>query len=102
MTRTKTKSGRKLDGYVRVSAVREREGESFISPDVQREKIAAWATTKDHTIVRWHEELDVGGGKLDRPKLNLVMERIRSGETEGIAVAALDRMSRAGVATRSN
>jgi hypothetical protein len=33
----------RLDGYVRVSRVGGREGESFISPEVQRDRIAAYA-----------------------------------------------------------
>jgi len=31
-----------LDGYIRVSQVRGRSGDSFISPAVQREKIEAY------------------------------------------------------------
>ena len=31
------------DGYIRVSRVAGREGDSFISPDIQRKKISAWA-----------------------------------------------------------
>jgi DNA invertase Pin-like site-specific DNA recombinase len=88
---------KRLDGYIRVSSIAGREGESFISPDLQREKIAAWAKAHDAEIIHWEQDLDVSGGKLERPGLDRIMNRIRSGETGGIAIAALDRFSRAGV-----
>jgi DNA invertase Pin-like site-specific DNA recombinase len=37
----------KLIGYVRVSRIAGREGDSFISPDVQRERIEAHARRMD-------------------------------------------------------
>jgi site-specific DNA recombinase len=89
---------RLLDGYIRVSVVGEREGESFISPKAQRDQIEAWAKLRGVTIANWEEDLDQSGGKLSRPGLDRIMERIRSGETEGVCVARLDRLSRAGVA----
>jgi DNA invertase Pin-like site-specific DNA recombinase len=87
-----------LDGYIRVSAVRGRSGESFISPDVQREQVERWAAMRGVTIAQWHTDLDETGGVLSRPGLDAMMERIRSGATGGVAVARLDRLSRAGVA----
>ena len=87
-----------LDGYVRVSRVAGREGDTFISPEVQRDKIAQWATLRGVTIAEWHTDLDKSGGKLQRPGLDAALERIRAGQTGGIAVARLDRFSRAGVA----
>jgi hypothetical protein len=38
------------DGYIRVSRAAGREGESFISPDVQRQKIQAWADAGFSTV----------------------------------------------------
>src|SRR3954454_2926739 len=80
---------RSLDAYVRVSAVRGRAGQSFISPDVQRERIEAWAAAHDHRIARTWEELDVSGSTVDRPKLNEIMRRIEAKETGGIVVFKL-------------
>jgi Resolvase, N terminal domain len=57
-----------VDAYVRVSHVGGREGESFISPDVQREKIEAFATTRGLRIGEVYVDLDQSGGKLDRPE----------------------------------
>ena len=84
----------KLDGYVRVSRVGNREGESFLSPDDQRRQIAAYAAAHGHEIVKWHEDLDQTGGKLDRPAFVQMMKRVESKQTGGIIVAKLDRFAR--------
>src|SRR3954451_24339822 len=83
-----------LDAYVRVSHVRGRSGDSVMSPAVQADRIAAWATAHGHRIAKLHEELDVSGSTVDRPKLNEVMRRIEAGETGGIVVFKLDRFGR--------
>lgn len=84
----------KLDGYCRVSQVRDRAGESFISPDLQRQQIEAWARLHGHTIDAWHTDLDQSGGKMDRPGFIEMMSRVESGQTQGIVVAKLDRFAR--------
>jgi DNA invertase Pin-like site-specific DNA recombinase len=86
-----------MDGYVRVSRVAGREGESFISPDVQRQKIAGWAELHDVEIVRWWEELDQSGRRRDRPMFQQALGRCEAGETGGIVVARLDRFARSAV-----
>jgi DNA invertase Pin-like site-specific DNA recombinase len=87
-------TGRRLDAYIRVSSVKGREGDSFISTEVQEERIRAWAVAHGHEIVEAFHELDVSGGTMDRPMLNEVMARIGSGETEGVVVYRLDRFGR--------
>lgn len=83
-----------LDAYIRVSKVGGRSGESFISPEVQREQISAWARAHGHALT-WHEpELDVSGGTMARPIFEQVLERVRSGRSEGVIVAKLDRFAR--------
>jgi DNA invertase Pin-like site-specific DNA recombinase len=84
-------------GYIRVSQTRGRSGDSFISPDVQRERIEAFAASKGFDVVCEPPELDVSGSKLVRPVLESILERIEHGECEGIIVATVDRLSRAGV-----
>jgi DNA invertase Pin-like site-specific DNA recombinase len=84
----------KLDGYIRVSRVAGRSGDSFISPGEQKERVKAWAKAQGHQIVRWHEDLDQPGSKANRPGLNAAMERIESGATGGLVVARLDRFGR--------
>src|SRR6476660_2172296 len=55
-----------MDGYIRVSRRGGREGESYISPKVQREQIKGYAKLYGFTIARWHEDEDVSGGTLVR------------------------------------
>ena len=84
----------KLDGYIRVSRVAGRSGDSFISPGEQKARIQAWARSQGHSIGRWHEDLDQPGSKADRPGLIAAMERIESGASKGLVVARLDRFGR--------
>jgi site-specific DNA recombinase len=86
-----------MDGYIRVSRVAGREGESFISPEVQRTKIAGWAELHDVEIVQWWEELDQSGRRRDRPMFQQALARCEAGETGGIVVARLDRFARSAV-----
>ena len=85
---------RRLDAYVRVSEVRGRAGETFISPDTQKDKIRDWARYKGHEIAEYHEELDVSGRKANRPVLDEVMRRIRDGESDGVVVWKCSRFGR--------
>ena len=89
------------DGYVRVSRVAGRNGESFISPDEQRAAIEAWARSTKTTILEWHTDLDQSGGTLERPAFSLALERCRSGVTGGIVAAKLDRLTRSVVGLAS-
>jgi site-specific DNA recombinase len=85
------------DGYIRVSRRAGREGESFISPEVQRRKIAEWAKLHEVEIVQWWEEIDQSGAKLERPLFQEALARCERGETGGIVVARLDRFARSAV-----
>ena len=86
-----------MDGYIRVSRVAGRDGESFISPEVQRAKISGWAELHGVEIVRWWEELDQSGKRRDRPMFQEALARCEAGETGGIVVARLDRFARSAV-----
>lgn len=83
-----------LDGYIRVSRVGGRAGETFISPQVQRERIEAYASLHGHTLVEVWEEMDESGANARRPMLQAVLERIDRGDTDGLIVAKLDRFAR--------
>jgi site-specific DNA recombinase len=87
----------KADGYIRVSRRAGREGESFISPEVQRKKIADWAKLHEVEILAWWEEIDQSGAKLERPLFQQALARCEAGETGGIVVAKLDRFARSAV-----
>jgi site-specific DNA recombinase len=88
----------RTDQCVRVSRVAGRSGESLISPELQREQGAAWASARGVEVEAVHQDLDQSGGKLERAGLDALMERIRSGQTDGVIVSKLDRLSRLGVA----
>lgn len=83
-----------LVGYVRVSRVAGREGDSFISPDVQRERINASAIAGGHRIVAWEIDLDEPGSRYERPGFQAALEAVERGEAGGIGVASLDRFAR--------
>jgi DNA invertase Pin-like site-specific DNA recombinase len=84
----------RLVGYVRVSRVGGREGDSFISPAVQRERIEKYAQAQDHTVVGWFEDLDQPGSRYERPGFQAALVAVEHGDAEGVAVAALDRFAR--------
>src|SRR5262249_11541052 len=84
----------RLIGYIRVSQVRGRDGESFISPDVQRERIEAQAKAGGHVLVDVVEDLDQPGSRDDRPGFQRALAAVERGEADGIAGAKLNRFSR--------
>jgi site-specific DNA recombinase len=87
-------NGLKLDAYIRVSKVAGRAGESFQSPEQQRQQIESWARAHGHTLT-WHPpELDVSGGTMNRPIFDQIMQRIRTSQSDGLIVAKLDRFAR--------
>jgi site-specific DNA recombinase len=83
-----------VDGYVRVSRVGDRSGESYISPDVQQRALERWAAERDVQLVLQEPEENVSGGTMDRPVFNRIMRRVRAGESGGIVVYKLDRFAR--------
>lgn len=84
----------RLIGCVRVSRVGGRAGDSFISPQVQRDQVNAYARARGHTIVGWQEDLDRPGSNLNRPGLQAALEAVDRGEADGIIAAKLDRLTR--------
>jgi DNA invertase Pin-like site-specific DNA recombinase len=94
MTKNEIDSKKPLDAYVRVSRVGGREGDSFISPDVQSEKIEAFANARGFAIAETLVDLDQSGGKINRPEFERAIQRIESGESGGIVVAKIDRFAR--------
>jgi DNA invertase Pin-like site-specific DNA recombinase len=87
-------SGVKALGYVRVSRVGGRGGDSFLSPDLQREEIARVAAREGLEVVEVVEELDASGGDSKRPGWNRAIQAVESGEVGGIVVWNLARFSR--------
>jgi site-specific DNA recombinase len=85
---------RPVDGYIRVSRVGDRGGESYISPDVQRRALESWAAERDIELVMHDPEENVSGATMDRPIFNQIMRRIRDRESGGVVVYKLDRFAR--------
>jgi DNA invertase Pin-like site-specific DNA recombinase len=83
-----------VDGYIRVSRVGDRSGESYISPDVQRSALESWALERGVRLVVHDPEENVSGATMDRPVFNRIMRRIRARESGGIVVYKLDRFAR--------
>lgn len=79
-------------GYVRVSRAAGRE--DLVSPEIQRRKIQEWAALHDAEIVRWFDELDEPGSKLERPLFQEALRLCENGTADGIAVYRLDRFAR--------
>jgi DNA invertase Pin-like site-specific DNA recombinase len=83
-----------LDVYVRVSDVRGRGGDSFISPKEQEERCRALAAARAFKVGLVFSDMDVSGGKMRRPELDKAIARIAEGVSGGIIVAKLDRFAR--------
>jgi DNA invertase Pin-like site-specific DNA recombinase len=83
-----------LDIYVRVSDVRDRAGETFISPEDQEERCRAAIASRGLKVGDVFLELNVSGGKMDRPELAKARRRIEDGLSGGLVVAKLDRFGR--------
>lgn len=83
-----------LGGYIRVSRVGGREGEGYISPDLQRQAITAYAAEMGGEISRWFVDEDFSGGTLDRPAFQSALSEIRAGDLDGIVVMRIDRFAR--------
>jgi len=81
-------------GYVRVSDVAGRDGESFISPATQRATIEATAAAKGYRIVEWFEDLDEVGSNLERPELERAFATIEAGGASAMIVWKQNRFSR--------
>ncbi len=84
----------RLVGYLRVSRVGGRAGDSFISPDVQRDSVEAYARAHGHELVAWQEDLDEPGSRLRRPGFDAALAAVERGEAEGIIASKLDRLTR--------
>ncbi len=74
-----------FDGYIRVSGVAGRSGDSFIEKDVQRDTIERLAKSKGVELGELIEELDVRGDKaIDDSELGRLVRKIEDGESGGV------------------
>lgn len=89
-----------MDGYVRVSRVGGRSGESYISSTVQRDKIVGWARLHDVQVGEIVVEEDVSGAKpVEERALGGLLKRVERGESDGIIAFKLSRFGRGALET---
>lgn len=81
-----------VDIYIRVSRVGGRE--HLISPDEQERRGHALAAERGLVVGEILTDLDESGGKLERPGLQEALRRVEQGQSGGVIVAWLDRLSR--------
>lgn len=87
--------GKRFDGYIRVSRVNGRSGDSYRSPGDQMESIKRTAQECGITLGEVVTEEDVSGGKraADR-ELGRLVQKITDGESGGLVVWNVKRYSR--------
>jgi site-specific DNA recombinase len=87
---------RRALGVVRVSRVGAREGDAFVSPVEQRQRIEDACRADGLELVETIEELDVSGGTAlaQRAGLRRAVEAVEAGTAQVIVVAYFDRLVR--------
>jgi site-specific DNA recombinase len=88
---------RRAVGIIRVSRVKGREGESFASPEIQRERIEAACERDGLSLIHEpaREEDKSGKASLDeRDRLREAVEAVEAGEADVIVAAYFDRLVR--------
>lgn len=81
-----------VDVYVRVSRVGGRE--HMISPEEQERDARAFAERRGLRVGQVFTDLDRSGGTLERPELQKALARVEAGQSGGIVVAYLSRLTR--------
>lgn len=93
---TTESSSRRAIGVVRVSRVGDREGERFVSPSEQAERIRSACERDGLQLIDTIEELDVSGGTPLKKRAGLrgAVEMVEAGEADVLVVAFFDRLVR--------
>jgi site-specific DNA recombinase len=83
-----------VGAYIRVSSVGGRSGDSFISPELQREAIERVCQRENLEVVQTVQELDASGGDSSREGWNNLIQEVEVGNIKGIVTWNLSRFSR--------
>lgn len=84
-----------MDGYIRVSHRGDREGESYRSPEIQRDEIARWAKNNNVELGKVVTDEDVSGAKpVEQRGLGDLIKRAEEGLSGGVIVHRADRFGR--------
>jgi len=99
--RTRTAPAGTVVAYVRVST--DEQAASGAGLEAQRAAIAAEADRRGWTVVGWHADEGISGGKgvEHRPGLAAAIDAVESGRAAGLLAAKLDRVSRSVLDTAS-
>src|SRR5262245_60817826 len=91
-----TSSLRRAVGVVRISRVGDRDGDRFVSPSEQRERIASACERDGLQLLDTLEEPNVSGGAplSKRPGLRHAIELVEAGQANVVIVAYFDRLVR--------
>jgi DNA invertase Pin-like site-specific DNA recombinase len=89
-------ASRRAVGIVRVSKVNGREGDRFISPTEQRDRIVSTCQLNGLQLLAVHEELDVSAGNPieRRPGLRAALAAVETRQADTVVVAYFDRLFR--------
>src|SRR5262245_1975702 len=85
---------RPVDIYVRVSRKGARVDERFHSPADQERDARAFAERRGLRVAEVITDIDKSGGTLERPGLQEALARVQAGQSGGIVVAYLSRLTR--------
>lgn len=91
MTRKTTRKG---IGYIRVSRKGDRGGDSYITEDDQRDRIAATAALHGIEIVEWISDINESGKKWNRPGFQRALALIETKQASALVVARMSRFGR--------
>ena len=88
--------GKRAAGYIRVSAImgRDKDPDAYLTVQIQRDAITAWADREGITIVRWFEDEDLTGRDLKGRQIDEVISGVVHGEFDGCIVYNFSRWGR--------
>lgn len=81
-------------GYIRVSRKNGREGDSYITKEIQQERIEALAKANGVVIVSWIVDEDESGKKWERGGFQQALAALRAFEADVMVVARMSRFAR--------
>jgi DNA invertase Pin-like site-specific DNA recombinase len=89
---TSTPTARRVIAYVRVST--DKQAESGLGLEAQREKVRAYCALHDAELVRLCEDAGASASTLDRPALAEALAELAAGRADALLVLKLDRLTR--------
>jgi site-specific DNA recombinase len=89
----------KVCGYVRISDVRGREGQSFQSPEQQEGCIRDYAKAQGWRVAHVYTDLNVSGGTMIRQGIAAALAGVEQQKYDALVCADLDRFGRSAIET---